>query len=227
MPRILIVDDEPSIVMALKDELVFEGFEVDSASDGLAALEQVREFKPDVMLLDLALPGLNGFEVCRQIRPQMPDLWIIMVSVRGEEVDRVMGLELGADDYVTKPFSLREIVARIKVGLRRQSGKVLQASFKFGEVEIDLRAHRVTKKRKEVPLTRTEFKIIELLAERAGEVITRDEFLDAIWGEDFSITPRVIDTHITALRKKLEDDPNNPEHVLSVRGVGYRLHRNL
>src|SRR5712692_10098190 len=113
--RIVIVYDEPSIVMALKDELDFEGFEVDSASDGPTALDKAREFKPDVMLLDLALPGLNGFEVCRQLRPQMPALWIIMVTVRGDEVDRVMGLELGADDYVTKPFSLREIVARVKV----------------------------------------------------------------------------------------------------------------
>lgn len=225
MPRILIVDDEPSIVLALKDELVFEGFEVDSATDGPSALERASEFKPDVMLLDLALPGMNGFDVCRHLRPLMSDLWIIMVSVRGEEVDRVMGLELGADDYVTKPFSLREIVARIKVGVRRQGGKGTQASFKFGDVEIDVRTHRVTKKGKEVPLTRTEFKIVELLAERAGEVITRDGFLDAIWGEDFSITPRVIDTHITALRKKLEDDPNNPKYILSVRGIGYKLER--
>src|SRR6266852_3614714 len=139
MPRILIVDDEPSIVLALKDELVFEGFEVDSASDGPTALEKAREFKPDVMLLDLALPGLNGFEVCKRLRPEMPDLWIVIISVRGQEVDRVMGLELGADDYVTKPFSLREIVARVKVGLRRQSSKAAQPSYRFGDVEIDLR----------------------------------------------------------------------------------------
>ncbi len=223
MPRILIVDDEPSIVLALKDELVFEGFEVDSACDGPSALEKAREFKPEVMLLDLALPGLNGFEVCRKIRPLMPELWIIMVTVRGDEVDRVMGLELGADDYVTKPFSLREIVARVKVGLRRQSSKAARPLYRFGDVEIDLRAHRVTKRGKEVVLTRTEFKILELLAERAGQVITRDKFLDSIWGEDFSITPRVIDTHIASLRKKLEDDPNNPRHILSLRGVGYKL----
>jgi two-component system, OmpR family, alkaline phosphatase synthesis response regulator PhoP len=223
MPRVLIVDDEPSIVLALMDELVFEGFEVDSASDGPAALERAREFKPDVMLLDLALPGLNGFGVCKRLRPDMPDLWIIIISVRGEEVDRVMGLELGADDYVTKPFSLREIVARIKVGLRRQRSKEVQPRHRLGEAEIDLRSHRVTRKGKEVSLTRTEFKIIELFVERAGEVITRDQFLDAIWGEDFSITPRVIDTHIAALRKKLEDDPNSPKHILSVRGVGYKL----
>jgi two-component system alkaline phosphatase synthesis response regulator PhoP len=223
MPRILIVDDEPSIVLALKDELVFEGFEVDSASDGATALEKVRDFKPEVMLLDLALPGLNGFEVCRRIRPDMPEMWIIIVSVRGEEVDRVMGLELGADDYVTKPFSLREIVARVKVGLRRQSSKAARPTYRFGVVEIDNRSHRVTKLGKEVSLTRTEFKIIELLAERVGEVITRDQFLDTIWGEGFSITVRVIDTHIASLRKKLEDDPNNPKHIISVRGTGYKL----
>ena len=224
MPRILIVDDEPSIVLALKDELVFEGFEVDSVSDGLAALERARKFNPDVMLLDLALPGLNGFEVCRHLRPQMPELWIIMVTVRGDEVDRVMGLELGADDYVTKPFSLREIVARVKVGLRRQTSKSARRTYRFGDVEFDLRSHRVTRRGKEVALTRTEFKIIELLAERTGEVITRDEFLDAIWGREVYVTHRVIDTHITSLRKKLEDDPNTPKHILSVRGTGYKLH---
>ena len=224
MPRILIVDDEPSIVLALKDELAFEGFEVDSASDGPTALEKVRDFKPEVMLLDLALPGLNGFEVCRRIRPDIPEMWIIMITVRGDEVDRVMGLELGADDYVTKPFSLREIVARVKVGLRRQSNKLSQPTYRFGDVEIDNRSHRVTKLGKEVSLTRTEFKIIGLLAERVGEVITRDQFLDTIWGEDFSITARVIDTHIASLRKKLEDDPNNPKYIISVRGTGYKLH---
>jgi DNA-binding response OmpR family regulator len=227
MPRILIVDDEPSIVLALKDELVFEGFEVDSASDGPAALERAREFKPEVMLLDLALPGLNGFEVCRQIRPDMPEMWIIMITVRGDEVDRVMGLELGADDYVTKPFSLREIVARVKVGLRRQSRKATRPTYRFGAVEIDLRSYRVTKNGKAVSLTRTEFKIIELLGSRAGEVITRDEFLDTIWGKEVYITQRVIDTHFAALRKKLEDDPNNPKHLLSVRGIGYKLQPNL
>ena len=225
MPRILIVDDEPSIVLALKDELAFEGFDVDSVSDGRAALERAREFKPDVMLLDLALPGLTGFEVCRQLRPQMPELWIIMVTVRGAEVDRVMGLELGADDYVTKPFSLREIVARVKVGLRRQRSKAAGQTYRFGDVEIDSRSHRVMRRGKEVVLTRTEFKIIELLAERAGEVITRDEFLDSIWGKDVYITHRVIDTHFAALRKKLESDPNKPKHILSVRGIGYKLDR--
>jgi len=227
MSRVLIVDDEPGIVLALKDELLFEGFEVDSASDGLAALEKVREFNPDVMLLDLALPGMNGFEVCKRLRPDMPNLWIIIVSVRGEEVDRVMGLELGADDYVTKPFSLREIVARVKVGLRRQVRVSIEPRYRFGDIELDLRGHRVTRNGNEVILTRTEFKILDLLVGRAGEVISRNEFLDAIWGVDFSITPRVIDTHITSLRRKLENDPANPAHILGVRGIGYKLNNNL
>jgi two-component system, OmpR family, alkaline phosphatase synthesis response regulator PhoP len=227
MARILIVDDEPSIALALRDELAFEGFEVDAVADGPGAIEKAYEFRPDVMLLDLMLPGMNGFEVCRQLRPEMPEMWIIFLTVRGHEVDRVKGLELGADDYVTKPFSLRELVARVKVGLRRQAIRAARPTYKFSDVEIDLRSHRVLKNGKDVTLTRTEFKIIELLVARAGEVITRDEFLDSIWGEDFSITPRVIDTHIAALRKKLEDDPNDPKHLLSVRGVGYKLNQNL
>jgi DNA-binding response OmpR family regulator len=225
MARVLIVDDEPSIVMAVRDELTFEGFEVESASDGLGALGKAREFRPDVLLLDLALPGMNGFEVCRQLRPEMPDLWIIILTVRGQEVDRVMGLELGADDYVTKPFSLRELVARVKVGLRRQQGKGEQPIYTFGDIEVDLPAHRVLKSRKEVTLTQKEFAMLELLVRRAGEVISRDEFLNALWGEDVYITIRVVDTHIAALRKKLEDDPNTPTYILSVRGVGYKLDR--
>jgi DNA-binding response OmpR family regulator len=222
-PRILIADDEPSIVLALKDEMLFESFDVETASDGPAAVEKTRQFHPDVMLLDLAMPGMNGFEVCRQLRPSMPDLWIIIMSVRGEEVDRVMGLELGADDYVTKPFSLREMVARVKVGLRRVNHKATQPKCRFGDVEIDPRAHRVTKRGREVSLTRSEFKILELLTARPGEVITRDEFLDAIWGKDVFLTHRVVDTHVAALRKKIEDDPNRPKFILSVRGVGYKL----
>jgi len=223
MPLVLIADDEPSIVLALRDELRFESFDVESAADGAAAVDKARALSPDVLLLDLALPEMNGFEVCRKIRPLMPGLWIIIMSVRGEEVDRVMGLELGADDYVTKPFSLREMVARIRVGLRRQSNAAANPECRFGDVEVGLRSHRVLKHGKEVTLTRSEFKIIEMLAARLNQVITRDEFLDAIWGKDIYLTHRVIDTHVASLRKKLEDDPANPRHILSVRGIGYKL----
>ncbi len=223
MARILIVDDEPSIVMAVRDELLFEGFKVESAVDGPEAIKLAHELRPDVLLLDLMLPGLNGFEVCRQLRSEMPEMWIIMLTVRGQEVDRVMGLELGADDYVTKPFSLRELVARIKVGLRRQTGRRKSPLHRLGNIEIDLPSHRVTKNGAELSLTKKEYEILELLLSRPGEVITRDEFLNQLWGEDVYVTHRVIDTHMASLRKKLEDDPNNPEHILSVRGVGYRL----
>jgi len=223
MARILIVDDEPSIVMAVRDELLFEGFAVESAVDGPEAIKRAHELRPDVLLLDLMLPGLNGFEVCRQLRSEMPEMWIIMLTVRGQEVDRVMGLELGADDYVTKPFSLRELVARIKVGLRRQTGRRKSPLHRLGNIEIDLPSHRVTKNGAELSLTKKEYEMLELFLSRPGEVITRDEFLNQLWGEDVYVTHRVIDTHMASLRKKLEDDPNNPEHILSVRGVGYRL----
>jgi DNA-binding response OmpR family regulator len=227
MARILIVDDEPAIVLALKDELAFEGFEVDSAADGLSGLEVARVCKPDVLLLDLMLPGQNGFEICKTLRTEMPELWIIMVTVRGQEVDRVLGLEIGADDYVTKPFSLREIVARIKVGLRRRVSTPAHTIQRFGNIEIDLRARTVLKNGREIVLTRKEFDMLALLMERAGEVITRDKFLDTLWGKEVYLTQRVIDTHIVALRKKIEDDPNNPRYVLGVRGVGYKLDRIL
>jgi two-component system, OmpR family, alkaline phosphatase synthesis response regulator PhoP len=226
MARVLIVDDEPSIVMAVRDELAFEGFEVESAVDGPEAIKRANEFRPDVLLLDLMLPGINGFEVCRQLRELMPQMWIIMLTVRGQEVDRVMGLELGADDYVTKPFSLRELVARVKVGLRRQAGRRASPLHRLGDIEIDVLSHRVIKNGIELSLTRKEFEILELFLTRPGEVITRDEFLNKLWGEDVYVTHRVIDTHMASLRKKLEDDPNNPKHVLSVRGVGYRLDTN-
>ena len=226
MARILIVDDEPSIVMAVRDELLFEGFEVESAADGPEAIKRAGEFRPDVLLLDLMLPGINGFEICRQLRQAMPQIWIIMLTVRGQEVDRVMGLELGADDYVTKPFSLRELVARVKVGLRRQAGHRTAPQRRLGDLEIDLPSRRVTKKGAELSLTKKEFEILDLFLTRPGEVITRDEFLNKLWGEDVYVTHRVIDTHMAALRRKIEDDPNNPKHILSVRGVGYRLDLN-
>jgi two-component system alkaline phosphatase synthesis response regulator PhoP len=226
MPRILIVDDEPSIVLAVRDELIFEGYEVQSAADGPGGFQKARDWKPDVMLLDLMLPGMNGFEVCKQLRTTMPEMWIIMMTIRGQEVDRVMGLELGADDYVTKPFSLRELVARIKVGLRRQRLRQT-APHVFGDIEIDLRSHRVLKNGVEVVLTPKEFDILALLAERAGQVVTRNEFCDQIWGADVFVTPRVVDTHVASLRKKLESDPNRPKYIHSLRGVGYKLDINL
>jgi DNA-binding response OmpR family regulator len=173
------------------------------------------------------LPGMNGFDVCRELRRDLPQLWIIMLTVRGQEADRVRGLELGADDYVSKPFSLRELVARVRVGLRRESGKPADAVHSFGDVEIDLRAHRATRGGAAVALTRKEFRMLDLLLQRPGEVVTREEFLDAIWGKDVYVTHRTIDTHMATLRKKLEPDPENPRYLVGVRGVGYRFDGDL
>ena len=227
MPRALIADDEPSIVMAVRDELQFEGFEVDAAADGPEALARARAIHPEVLLLDLMLPGMNGLAVCRELRPEMPDLWIIMLTVRGQEADRVTGFEAGADDYVVKPFSLRELVARIRVGLRRRGNRDRLGVRALGELTVDLKARRVHRQGVEIPLTRREFDILELLLRRTGEVITRDEFLDIVWGKDVYVTSRTIDTHVGALRKKLEGRANAQTYICSVRGIGYRLDENL
>jgi DNA-binding response OmpR family regulator len=225
--RVLIVDDEPSIVMAVRDELCFEGLDVYSADDGPSAVARALAAKPDVLLLDLMLPGMNGFAVCRELRSKMPHLWIIMLTVRGQEADRVTGFEAGADDYVTKPFSLRELVARVKVGLRRRHARGPDAVHVLGNLEVDVKARRVRRQGADIALTRREFDILELLLRRPGEVITRDEFLDRLWGKDVYVTSRTVDTHVAALRKKLEGESPGPPYISSVRGVGYRLDENL
>jgi two-component system alkaline phosphatase synthesis response regulator PhoP len=221
MPRVLIADDEPAIVLAVRDELVFEGLEVESAVDGHSALGKALTWRPDVLLLDLMLPGMNGFDVCRKLRPQLPELWIIVVTARGQEADRVTGFEAGADDYVVKPFSLRELVARVRVGLRRRAGSGNRHKLVLADVEIDIAARKVSKTGQDVRLTFKEFEILALLARRQGEVIPRDEFCDLIWGPDVFVTQRVIDTHIASLRKKLGNGENL--RIVSVRGVGYKL----
>jgi DNA-binding response OmpR family regulator len=221
MSRVLIADDEPAIVLAVRDELVFEGLEVESASDGPSALETALAWRPDVLLLDLMLPGMNGFDVCRKLRPQLAELWIILVTARGQEVDRVTGFEAGADDYVVKPFSLRELVARVRVGLRRRSAQGSRHKLILGDVEIDMAARKASRAGKSLALTFKEFEILALLARRPGDVIPRDEFCDIIWGTDVFITQRVIDTHIASLRKKIGNGEG--ARIVSVRGVGYKL----
>ena len=222
MPRVLIVDDEPPIVLAVKDELVFEGLEVESALDGTSGMAAALALRPDVLLLDLMLPGLNGLEVCRRVRPLLPETWIILITARGQEVDRVSGFAAGADDYVVKPFSLRELVARIRVGLRRRPRGSDPAVEEIGILRIDLRGREVTKGGVAIELTRREFDMLALLARRVGEVIPRDEFCDLIWGPETYVTQRVIDTHIASLRRKLGD---NPAQIVGVRGIGYKLQK--
>ena len=224
MPRVLIVDDEPAIVMAVRDELVFEGMEVSSAAEGHAGIEMALKLRPEVLLLDLALPGLNGFEVCRRLRPQLPETWIILLTARAEEADRITGFDSGADDYVVKPFSLRELVSRIRVGLRRSAGNGPNAAVeKLGDLEIQIRSRKVLRGEKEVALTRKEFDILLVLAKRRGEVVSRDEICNSIWGAEVFVTQRVIDTHIASLRKKAELDSDKGPQIFSIRGVGYKL----
>ena len=222
MASILIAEDEPSILMAVRDELAFEGFDVRTVGDGPAAMAEARAWRPDVLLLDVMLPGLNGFEVCRRLRADPGDLWIIMMSARGQEADRITGFEAGADDYVTKPLSLRELVGRVKVGVRRRRGRDAGASRRLGDLLIDRRARRVTRGAEALPLTRREFDILDMLLQHPGDVITRDEFLDRLWGKDVYVTHRTVDTHVASLRKKLEGGDAR-EYIQSVRGVGYRL----
>lgn len=227
MPRVLIADDEPAIVMPVRDELQFEGFDVQAAGTGPDAIALARAWKPHVLLLDLMLPGQNGFEVCRTLRPERPDLWVIILTVRSLEADRVTGFEVGADDYVTKPFSLRELIGRVRVGVRRAGGRSTSRCVSFGDVEVDLGARRVVRGGRVVELTPKEFDILALLLRRSGVVVSRDEFLDEVWGRDIHVTHRTVDTHMSALRRKLEADPDAPTHIVGVRGVGYRFEGNF
>jgi DNA-binding response OmpR family regulator len=221
--RVLIVDDEPAIQMAIRDELLFEGFDVEVAATGPQGVALARATQPDVLLLDHMLPGHNGFDVCRTLRKERPDLWIIMLTVRGQESDRVTGFECGADDYVTKPFSLRELVGRIKVGLRRSTASPAAGRVKFGDVDVDLAARRVLRAGRVVDLTPKEYEILALLVSRPGVAVSRDEFLNEVWGLDVHVTHRNVDTHLSSLRRKIEVDPDAPTFIVGVRGVGYRF----
>ena len=223
MPRILIVDDEPEMVRGLEDNLRFEGYQTVSARDGRQALDLALREAPDLILLDVMMPGMSGWDVCRQLRQKSIDVPVIMLTARGEEVDRVRGLELGADDYVTKPFSLRELLARIRAVLRRPGRRQQLQELAFGDVRLQLRARLAHRGGREVKLTRKEFDLLSYLVEHRGEIITRDRLLDEVWGYDRFPTTRTVDTHILRLRQKFEVDPEHPVFILTVHGQGYRF----
>ncbi len=226
-PRILVIEDEAGIRTAVKDELEFEGFEVELAEDGPAGLTAIQRRVPDLIVLDLMLPGRNGFQICQEVRAKGLRTPIVVLTARNQEADKIRGFDLGADDYLTKPFSLAELIARIRAVLRRaQSGEdrdVLHA----GIVTLDVRTHRAFKGGEELQLTDTEFRILALLLKRPGDVITRDDFLKEIWGDEVYVTHRTVDTHVAALRKKIEADLQHPTCILSVRNVGYRFNESL
>ncbi len=224
MNCILVVEDDPAILRGLTDNLKVEAYEVLSASDGEAGYRLIREKNPDLIILDLILPKLSGYELCRKVRGEGVETPILMLTARGEEVDRVLGLDLGADDYVTKPFSVRELLARIRAILRRtQPPKAFPDELRFDDVVVDFRRYEARKADRTLAMTRKEFGILRLLAARPGEVVTRDELLNEVWGYENYPSTRTVDNHIASLRAKLEHCPSQPRHLLTVHGVGYKL----
>jgi DNA-binding response OmpR family regulator len=221
--RILIVDDEPAILRGLADNLKRELHEVLTAADGETGYRLIKEKKPDLVILDLMLPKLSGYEVCRQMRAEGMTTLVLMLTARGEETDRVVGLDMGADDYVTKPFSVRELLARVRALLRRtQPAKASIDQLTVDKVTIDFLKYEARKAGKPFEMTRREFQLLQALASRPGEVVTRNELLDRVWGLEAYPTTRTIDNHIAGLRAKLERDPAEPKHLLTGRGVGYK-----
>ena len=221
MSRILIVDDEPEIVRGLQDNLRFEGYQTSTAADGREALAVAAREAPDLILLDIMMPGLSGWDVCRELRGQGIDVPIIMLTARGEETDRVRGLELGADDYITKPFSLRELLARVRAVLRRPGPRHKVEEFAFGDARVRPRGRQAFRAGRPVGLTRKEFELLVYLLEHRGEVVTRERLLDEVWGYERFPTTRTVDTHILRLRRKFEADPDRPAFILTVHGQGY------
>lgn len=228
MTRILIIEDNEDLAFGLRRTLEFEGYDVDVAGDGAAGLEQAREAGPDLVVLDVMLPGMDGFEVLGKLRGGGGQMPVLMLTARDEEADVVMGFHSGADDYVTKPFSTLELVARVRALLRRSGPEEgaapdpLEAS--FGDVEVDEGSRRVTKAGEEVSLTPKEFDLLVALLRREGDVASRPDLLEEVWQyANSDVMTRTVDIHIAELRRKLEDDPSNPEHILTVRKAGYRL----
>jgi phosphate regulon transcriptional regulator PhoB len=222
--KILVVDDEPDIVELVTYNLMKEGFDVSSAFDGDDVLARIRKEKFDFIILDLMLPGIQGMEICRIIRndPNMKNIPIIMLTAKGEEVDKILGLEMGADDYMTKPFSPRELLARIKTVMRRTSEKEADETVvRIGKLAINKETYTVTKDDKPLELSSTEFRLLLYLVERKGKVFSRDQLLDAVWKDEAFVEPRTVDVHIRRLRTQIEDDPANPGYVKTRRGIGY------
>lgn len=223
--KVLIVEDDPGILVSLKDEFESLGYAVFKAENGRKGLAIARQESPDLIILDLMLPGMDGYEVCRELRNEGNRTPIIMLTAKNKEIDKVLGLELGADDYVTKPFSLRELMARVRALLRRTTERIEDIdTCRFGQIELDFKKYEARREGKKLELTALQFHMLKLLIQKKGEVISRDEFLDEIWGRDnVWISHRTIDSHIANIRRKIEDDPYHPTHILSIRGVGYKF----
>lgn len=224
MARVLIVEDEPAMQAGLRDNLEVEGYDVEVAGDGRTGLEKMTEQEHDLVILDVMLPRLSGFDVLKQARAKGVKSPVILLTAKGEEIDKVLGLELGADDYVTKPFSLRELLARVKAVLRRAEGSGPAAGkLRIGGVDIDFGSYSAVKNGTEVPMTPKEFDVLKFLCEHRNQTVTRDLLLTSVWGYDDSMSTRTVDNFILRLRQKLEDDPAHPRIILTIHGAGYKL----
>jgi two-component system, OmpR family, alkaline phosphatase synthesis response regulator PhoP len=223
--KILVVDDEEHIQELLKFNLESSGYKVYCCGNGTDALKFVRSEKPDLILLDVMLPGMDGYDVCKEIRKDnnISNLPIIMITAKSEELDKILGLELGADDYLTKPFSIRELLARVKAVLRRTTIMPIDKSYRFDSIVVDFEKHEVTKESNRIELTLKEFEGLEILMKNKGRVITRDFLLDKVWGYEYIGETRTVDVHIRHLRQKIEDDDKCPRYIETIRGVGYRF----
>lgn len=222
--HILIVDDESNMRLGLKDNLEFEGYQVSEAVDGLDALKQLEKQNPDLILLDVMMPNMNGFDVCKKLRKSGNDTPIIMLTAKGEEIDRVVGLEIGADDYVQKPFSVRELLARIKAILRRSSTNQESEGLKsIGLLDVDFDRHQAFIGESEEKLSHKEFEILKYLLFHKNEIVDRYDLLKNVWGYDEQPTTRTVDNFIVKLRQKVEENPSQPRHIITIHGVGYKL----
>ena len=222
METVLIIEDDPTMLIGLKDNFEFKGYKVLTAADGEKGLKAALNSKPDLILLAIMLPKINGYEICRLIREEKLATPIIMLTAKGEESDIVLGLNLGADDYVTKPFSIKELLARAAAFLRRAK-KEVQDAYEFGDFRLDLSARRLTRKGREIELSPKEFNLLEYFVKKPGRALTRDEILNAVWGYDCVVTSRSIDRFVTTLRNKIEPDPARPIFIHTIRQIGYRF----
>ena len=224
MAKVLIIEDEPNMVLGLKDSCEYEGYEVAVARNGKEGLEKASTEKPDIILLDVMLPVMSGLDVCRTLRARGIETPILMLTARSEETDKVVGLEVGADDYVTKPFSIKELLARIRAHLRRAAKQVGEIdAFTFGDVELNFKKYVARKGVQALELSPREFEILRYLIRRRGEIVTRDQLLDEVWGYDSTPVTRTVDNHIARLRQKIESDPSAPRHIITVHRIGYRF----
>jgi DNA-binding response OmpR family regulator len=224
MEKILIIEDEKNMVTGLRFNLEAAGYTVQAAYDGEEGYKLALEEQPDLVILDLMLPKRNGYDVCRSLKQEMPQLPIVMLTARSQEADVVLGLEIGADDYVTKPFSVLELMARIKSVLRRtKSGTDIPDKYRFGALEVDFKKHESRKKGKPIELSPREYEILKYFVEKHGEIVSREDLLNAVWGYESYPNTRTVDTHIAKLRQKIEDKPDDPKHLITIHGIGYKF----